>query len=136
MIGQIWAAQCPISARKSAEWLPILATSNVMEVSVPYSYREAALNWLALGLLLAAWNASDDTGATRDAMQGSRDALNGNALNGNALNGTGNASKGSSGASNGTRDVPPRPAALRGYSLVSVRAATRAAVIKGGFTAR
>lgn len=131
MIGQIWAAQCPISARKSAEWLPILATSNVMEVSVPYSYREAALNWLALGLLLAAWNASDDTGATRDAMQGSRDAWNGN-----ALNGTGNASKGSSGASNGTRDVPPRPAALRGYSLVSVRAATRAAVIKGGFTAR
>jgi hypothetical protein len=28
------------------------------------SRREAALNWLALGLLLAAWNASDnDTGA-------------------------------------------------------------------------
>jgi hypothetical protein len=112
-----------------------------MEISVPYSYREAALNWLALGLLLAAWNASDDTGATRVAMHGSRDALNGNALNGNALNGnalngTGNAWKGSSGASNGTRDVPPRPAALRGYSLVSVRAATRTAVIKGGFSAR
>jgi hypothetical protein len=29
------------------------------------SRREAALNWLALGLLLAAWNASDnDAGAT------------------------------------------------------------------------
>jgi hypothetical protein len=29
------------------------------------SWREAALNWLALGLLLAAWNASDnDAGAT------------------------------------------------------------------------
>jgi pectin methylesterase-like acyl-CoA thioesterase len=26
-----------------------------------YSYREATLNWLALGLLLAAWNASDDS---------------------------------------------------------------------------
>jgi hypothetical protein len=25
--------------------------------------REASLNWLALGLLLAAWNASDDDGA-------------------------------------------------------------------------
>ena len=28
-------------------------------------HREATLNWLALGLLLAAWNASDDTGAIR-----------------------------------------------------------------------
>jgi hypothetical protein len=47
--------------------------------------REATLNWLALGLLLAAWNASDnDASAT-------------------------------------TR----RPEALRGYSYVSVRAATR-----------
>ena len=26
-----------------------------------YTYREAVLNWLALGLLLAAWNASDDS---------------------------------------------------------------------------
>jgi hypothetical protein len=26
-----------------------------------YLYRETSLNWLALGLLLAAWNASDDT---------------------------------------------------------------------------
>jgi len=47
-------------------------------------HREASLNWLALGLLLAAWNASDDAAAAQ---------------------------------------VPRRPAALRGYSFVSVRAA-------------
>jgi len=47
-------------------------------------HRDASLNWLALGLLLAAWNASDD-----DASQ-----------------------------------ARPRPQALRGYSYVSVRAAT------------
>jgi hypothetical protein len=46
--------------------------------------REASLNWLALGLLLAAWNAVDDGHST-------------------------------------TR----RPESLRGYSTVSVRAATR-----------
>jgi hypothetical protein len=28
-------------------------------------HREASLNWLALGLLLAAWNASDDDSATQ-----------------------------------------------------------------------
>lgn len=62
-----------------------------------YTYRETALNWLALGLLLAAWNASDDS-------------------------------------------VPPagkppqRPSALRGYTHVSVRAATRAEVVNRGFT--
>jgi hypothetical protein len=48
-------------------------------------HREASLNWLALGLLLAAWNASDDDSAAR---------------------------------------ATPRPGALRGYSYVSVRAAT------------
>jgi hypothetical protein len=47
-------------------------------------HREASLNWLALGLLLAAWNASDNDSA------------------------------------NQTR----RPDGLRGYSFVSVRAAT------------
>ncbi|MGC1521965.1 MAG: hypothetical protein WA803_10540 [Steroidobacteraceae bacterium] len=47
--------------------------------------REASLNWLAFGLLLAAWNASDDAPAN---------------------------------------PAPPRPEALRGYSSVSVRAAT------------
>ena len=61
-----------------------------------YSYREATLNWLALGLLLAAWNASDDTKPGPQA--------------------------------------PQRPTALRGYTSVSVRAATRAAVIDRGFT--
>jgi hypothetical protein len=45
--------------------------------------REASLNWLALGLLLAAWNASED----------------------------------------GPARAPRRPASLRGYSSVSVRAA-------------
>ena len=48
-------------------------------------HREASLNWLALGMLLAAWNASDNAAATQ------------------------------------TRR---RPEALRGYSPVSVRAAT------------
>jgi len=47
--------------------------------------REASLNWLALGLLLAAWNASDNDTAAQ---------------------------------------VRRRPEALRGYSSVSVRAAT------------
>jgi hypothetical protein len=49
-------------------------------------HREASLNWLALGLLLAAWNASDN-----DASQMSKQ----------------------------------RPAALRGYASVSVRAMQR-----------
>jgi hypothetical protein len=74
------------------------------EISMSYSYREAALNWLALGLLLAAWNGSDDAGASRDVLSV-------------------------------TRDVPERPAALRAYPQVSVRGATRAAVINRGFTA-
>ncbi len=62
-----------------------------------YIYREAALNWLALGLLLAAWNASDDTVpiATRP---------------------------------------PARPDALRDYSHISVRTATRAAIAQRRFT--
>ncbi len=46
--------------------------------------RETSLNWLALGLLLAAWNAADDR-----------------------------------------HSAPTRPQQLRGYSYVSVRAATR-----------
>jgi hypothetical protein len=61
-----------------------------------YTSRELTLNWLALGLLLAAWNAVDDGGV--------------------------------SGAK------PPRPPELRGYGHVSVRAATRAAFVKRGFT--
>ena len=47
-------------------------------------HREASLNWLALGLLLAAWNASDNDSATQ----------------------------------------MRRPAGLRSYPVVSVRAAT------------
>jgi hypothetical protein len=53
-------------------------------------HREASLNWLALGLLLSAWNASVDD-VPRSAAQ--------------------------------------RPAALRGYAYVSVRAAQRMAAI-------
>jgi hypothetical protein len=68
-----------------------------------YSHREVALNWLAFGLLLAAWNASDDAGGTRDPLSAAR-------------------------------VVPERPAALRAYPKVSVRAATRTAVIDRGFT--
>jgi hypothetical protein len=48
--------------------------------------REASLNWLALGLLLAAWNATDNDAAA---------------------------------------NLQRRPAVLRGYSYVSVRAAQR-----------
>jgi hypothetical protein len=53
--------------------------------------REASLNWLALGLLLAAWNAAD----------------------------------------NNAGGEHRRPAALRGYSYVSVRAATRLIAARG-----
>lgn len=51
-------------------------------------HREASLNWLALGLLLAGWNAAD----------------------------------------NDTDERRRRPETLRGYSCVSVRAATRVGV--------
>jgi hypothetical protein len=54
-------------------------------------HREATLNWLALGLLLAAWNAAD----------------------------------------NDTCKKLRRPETLRGYSSVSVRAATRVGVAMG-----
>jgi hypothetical protein len=67
------------------------------EIIMSYTYRETALNWLALGLLLAAWNAADDTVTT-------------------------------------VAKPPQRPAALRAYTQVSVRAATRAAVVRRGFT--
>jgi len=65
--------------------------------------REATLNWLALGLLLAAWNASDNDAATHDAA--THDAATHDA------------------AANARR----RPEALRGYDYVSVRAANRVA---------
>lgn len=63
-------------------------TSFAMPPALWTQRREAPLNWLALGLLLAAWNAVDDAGT----------------------------------------QVPqpiPRPAPLRGYAYVSVRAAAR-----------
>jgi hypothetical protein len=52
-------------------------------------HREGSLNWLALGLLLAAWNAADDGATVLKAR---------------------------------------RPESLRGYSHVSVRAATRSSL--------
>jgi hypothetical protein len=64
--------------------------------------REASLNWLALGLLLAAWNASDND-AHND---GHPDAHNDMRKDSAAT-------------------VPRRPEALRGYTYVSVRAANR-----------
>jgi hypothetical protein len=60
--------------------------------------REATLNWLALGLLLAAWNASDNDATGNSAVAAA--------------------------AANAHR----RPEALRGYSQVSVRAVSRVAV--------
>ena len=39
--------------------------------------REASLNWLALGLLLAAWNASDNDAATGGDAQRRPEALRG-----------------------------------------------------------
>ena len=59
------------------------------------SRREASLNWLALGLLLAAWNASDnDAGVSARAPEVRTPEAR-------------------------------RPASLRGYAFVSVRAANR-----------
>ncbi len=104
MVGQIWPAKCPISARGGNEVPPKLVTSPTQEITMSYSYREVTLNWLALGLLLAAWNASDDA-----AGPGLR-------------------------AANGSPDAPRRPAALRGYAQVSVRAAARSSVISRGLT--
>ena len=49
------------------------------------THRDSALNWLALGLLLAAWNGADDAAAKSQ----------------------------------------PRPVALKGYDMVSVRAVQR-----------
>jgi hypothetical protein len=58
--------------------------------------REASLNWLALGLLLAAWNACDNDAATNAAA-----------------------------TTDAATTVRRRPEALRGYDYVSVRAANR-----------
>jgi hypothetical protein len=63
--------------------------------------REPSLNWLALGLLLAAWNAVEDPGSQDTKLEGAR-------LEGPRLEGPGS-----------------RPESLRGYAFVSVRAAAR-----------
>jgi hypothetical protein len=64
------------------------------------SRREASLNWLALGLLLAAWNASDnDAGMNARTPEVRRSEVR--------------------------RSEARRPDALRGYAFVSVRAANR-----------
>jgi hypothetical protein len=68
--------------------------------------REASLNWLALGLLLAAWNASDN------------DAHN------EAHNDTHNEAHNDQRKASGATERR-RPEALRGYTYVSVRAANR-----------
>jgi hypothetical protein len=69
-------------------------------------YGEASLNWLALGLLLAAWNAADDAaGQTPPRPE---------TLSTPAPLGTLRA-----------RALRCRPESLRGYSHVSVRAVTR-----------
>ena len=60
------------------------------------SRREATLNWLALGLLLAAWNASDNNAAVNNAS-----------------------------VNDGAATTRRRPEALRSYSYVTVRAANR-----------
>jgi hypothetical protein len=57
--------------------------------------REATLNWLALGLLLAAWNASDNDAAV------------------------------SARGPEARKTEARRPESLRGYAFVSVRAANR-----------
>jgi hypothetical protein len=61
-----------------------------------------ALNWLALGVLLAAWNAVDNDAS--------------GAVHPPAIE---------------PRAMQPRPAALRGYTPVSVRALTRVTALRG-----
>jgi hypothetical protein len=69
--------------------------------------RETSLNWLALGLLLAAWNAVDEPGSAAHA--GSADA--------------GSADMSADDACSAAR----RPDPLRRYSCITVRSITRTA---------
>lgn len=76
IICHIWPADCLKFAPKNGASLSTLFLKVNEEIPMPNSFayesktsagsrREAALNWLALGLLLAAWNASDnDAGGT------------------------------------------------------------------------
>jgi hypothetical protein len=78
MIRQNWPADCPFRGPKNEacpqtlvsykdEERPMSHTTLQLNRS-PGAFwtlrREASLNWLALGLLLAAWNASDNDAAT------------------------------------------------------------------------
>jgi hypothetical protein len=68
-IGHNWPLACPDCALPHRGSCRTLASSNNEEriMSTQQSWwlqhREASLNWLALGLLLAAWNASDNGAA-------------------------------------------------------------------------
>jgi hypothetical protein len=73
------------------------------------SRREASLNWLALGLLLAAWNASDDAGVNARAPEARTPETR---------------------TPETRRPETRRPASLRGYEYVSVRAASRITPLK------
>jgi hypothetical protein len=73
----------------------ISAQQSLSKTTFWSSRREASLNWLALGLLLAAWNASDN-----DARLNAR-------------------------TPEVRKSEARRPEALRGYAFVSARAANR-----------
>jgi hypothetical protein len=64
-------------------------------------HREASLNWLALGMLLAAWNAADGDGSSGD-IQDKR---------------------------NTAAAMAHRPSSLQSHSFVSVRTARRSAAV-------
>jgi hypothetical protein len=72
--------------------MPQVSSKSAVPARAFWSSRhEASRNWLALGLLLAAWNASDNDAAS---------------------------------------SIARRPAALRGYDYVSVRAARIAEAVR------
>ena len=60
MIGQNLPPGCPFCGLKRPAGASTLVSVPNLETVMSYTYRETALNWLALGLLLAAWNAADD----------------------------------------------------------------------------
>jgi hypothetical protein len=79
-----------------------------MSTSFWASRREATLNWLALGLLLAAWNAADNDLANNGVAD--------HDVAGNDMS-----------VDRRTASARRRPEALRGYDYVSVRAVQRSA---------
>ncbi len=54
------ASRMPVLRPRGVCWLAHTVCVQNQEIVMTYTYREAVLNWLALGMLLAAWNASDD----------------------------------------------------------------------------